>query len=258
MKFIILGSGGAIRIPKACCSCSVCTEARLKGFPYKRLGASLYMYESNILFDTPEDINEELNYHNIMSIDSIFYSHWHPDHTLGCRIIETIMSDMQYKKTINVYMPENNINIEINSNSLFNYYHSEGYCNVIKSNEPVSINSITIKKIKLLNNFVEAFLIVEGNKKVLYCPCHTMHLPYLEELHNLDLMILGKGYSSVLNQEWTNFQRDTLRIIDEFKPKRVILTHIEEIDGIGYDEYKKLERSFINLEFGYDGQIIKI
>jgi len=71
-------------------------------------------------------------------------------------------------------------------------------------------------------------------------------------------MILGKVYSNILNEEWTNFQRDTLRVIDELNPKRVILIHIEEVDGKGYDEYKKLERLFSNLEFGYDGQIIKL
>lgn len=83
MKFTILGSGGAIRIPRACCSCKVCKEARLKGFPYKRLGQSLFLHEDSILFDTPEDINEELNIHNVDEVKHIFYSHWHPDHTLG-------------------------------------------------------------------------------------------------------------------------------------------------------------------------------
>lgn len=31
MKFIMLGSGGYIRIPRACCNCKVCSEARKKG-----------------------------------------------------------------------------------------------------------------------------------------------------------------------------------------------------------------------------------
>ena len=47
MKFIMLGSGGYIRIPRACCNCKVCKEAREKGYPYKRLGQSLYEWWKN-------------------------------------------------------------------------------------------------------------------------------------------------------------------------------------------------------------------
>lgn len=52
MNVIILGSGGCVSTPRACCSCRVCTEARQKGFPYARTGCSV-----NILIDTPKDIN---------------------------------------------------------------------------------------------------------------------------------------------------------------------------------------------------------
>jgi len=47
MKFTILGSGGAVRIPKACCTCAIWKEARQKGFPYKRLGQSLFLNDNN-------------------------------------------------------------------------------------------------------------------------------------------------------------------------------------------------------------------
>ncbi len=36
MKITILGSGGCVSTPRACCNCPVCTEARQKGFPYAR------------------------------------------------------------------------------------------------------------------------------------------------------------------------------------------------------------------------------
>ena len=57
-------------------------------------------------------------------------------------------------------------------------------------------------------------------------------------------MIVSKGYSSILNDEYTNFERDTLNIINDLKPKKVIITHIEETDGIGFDDYNKLEKSY--------------
>lgn len=259
MKFTILGSGGAIRIPRACCDCSICNEARQKGYPYKRLGQSLFLHDENILFDTPEDINEELNDHKIKEVNHIFYTHWHPDHTLGCRIIESLMDGVDNKKPIDVHMPEENIEIVINkSNSIFAFYNSTGFCNVISSDREVVINLIKITKIKLLNDFAYAFLIQENDKKVLYCPCHGMHLPYEGEIYNVDLMIIGKGYSKYTHEEWTNFERDTLRIIKDLEPKQVVLTHIEESDGLGYDDYVEIEKEYDNIKFGYDGQIINI
>jgi len=259
MILTILGSGGAIRIPKACCNCPICHEARIKGFPYKRLGQSLYINDENILFDTPEDINEELNCHNINNIDYIFYSHWHPDHTLGCRVIESIMDGKENTKLpIKVHMPKGGIDITINNNSLFTYYESIRYADVIMSDDDVKVNDIKIRKIRLKNEFAYAFLIEEGERRVLYCPCHTMHLPKHEELFNVDLMIVSKGYSSILNDEYTNFERDTLNIINDLKPKKVIITHIEETDGIGFDDYKELEKSYKNIKFAYDGMIIEV
>lgn len=100
MEFTILGSGGALRIPRACCNCTICEEAREKGFPYKRLGTSLFLHDEAILFDTPVDINEELNIHKIYDVKSIFYSHWHPDHTLGCNIVEILREGCKEKKLL--------------------------------------------------------------------------------------------------------------------------------------------------------------
>src|SRR3712207_1610565 len=147
MKFKFLGTGGSIRIPRACCNCNICIEARKKGGPYKRLGQSLFLYDEAILFDTPEDINEELNTYNIPYVKNIFYSHWHPDHTLGCRIIEVLNKNKV--NLLNVFMPEENIEHFLNKkNPIFSYFEESGYCKIIKSNKPQLFNNLTILRIK--------------------------------------------------------------------------------------------------------------
>ena len=195
MNFTVLGSGGAIRIPRACCSCSVCREARIKGFPYKRLGQSLFLHEECILFDTPEDINEELNTHHISDVKRVFYSHWHPDHTLGCRIIEVLMEGRNDKAPIQVYMPPEKIELTFNkTNSLFDFYQYLGYADINNKDTDVTLGRVSIKRIRLLNNFAYAFLIEDGHKRVLYCPCHAMYLPSMDALKDVDLLIMGVGY----------------------------------------------------------------
>jgi phosphoribosyl 1,2-cyclic phosphate phosphodiesterase len=258
VRFTVLGSGGAIRIPRACCSCKVCQEARIKGFPYKRLGQSLFLHEESILFDTPEDINEELNIHGIDDVKHIFFTHWHPDHTLGCRIIETLMDSKSNKSPIVAYMPPEKIEITINKdNSIFSFYEYLGYCKV-NTDRIINFKNITIERIKLLNGFAYAYMIKEADKRVLYCPCHSMYLPISEELFNLDLIIMGFGYINYLADDITNFKRDNLPVIEKLKPKKVIFTHIEEDNKLSFDDYKELEEEYTNFIFAYDGMNIDI
>ena len=179
MKFIMLGSGGYIRIPRACCNCKVCKEAREKGYPYKRLGQSLYLEDENILFDTPEDINEELNHLKIQKVDNIIYSHWHPDHTLGYRIIETLREGKELNP-INVYMPGYDLDISLRGNKVLPFLESKEYCklNILKDN--VNIGKINIKRIPLTNGFASGFIISDGVKQIFYCPCHAISIPIIE------------------------------------------------------------------------------
>ena len=88
MKITITGSGGFRRTPRPGCHCDVCQEAREKGT--QRLGSSLFIHDENILFDTPEEIAAELENASIQKIDHLFFTHWHPDHTMGARILETM------------------------------------------------------------------------------------------------------------------------------------------------------------------------
>jgi phosphoribosyl 1,2-cyclic phosphate phosphodiesterase len=85
-----------------------------------------------------------------------------------------------------------------------------------------------------------------------------MHLPIIDELYNVDLIIMGLGYMNTTEDDLTNFQRDNLRIINDLKPKNVLFTHIEELDGLNFDDYKSLEQKYNNLEFAYDGMNIHI
>jgi phosphoribosyl 1,2-cyclic phosphate phosphodiesterase len=51
----ILGSGGAVTIPRPGCGCRVCVEAREKGVPYARTGPSVFVHGPDVLIDTPEE-----------------------------------------------------------------------------------------------------------------------------------------------------------------------------------------------------------
>lgn len=255
MRFKILGSGGVQQIPRPCCTCKICTEAKAKGFPYKRLTQSLFLHDINAIFDTPECICEELNIYAIPSVSNIFYTHFHPDHTLGCRVIEALRSEKNLDK-INVFMPPEGIRISINTfDSFIDYYVKQGYCNIIKATE-VIINNIRITPIRLDNQFAYSYLIEENGKRLFYCPCHAKYIPYnIKELENVDIMLLGLGHFRFINNETTNFKLDIIPLIEKYKPKLSVFTHIEETDEKSFDDYKKLEKYYskYNILFAYDG-----
>ena len=90
MKFIIIGSGGCVCLPKPLCQCRICIEARQKGGRCKRYGCALYLEDASLLVDTPEDIAHALNAADIRTVESILYTHRDPDHTMGMRIFEQL------------------------------------------------------------------------------------------------------------------------------------------------------------------------
>lgn len=190
MKLIILGSGASQPPPRPCCDCRVCKEAREKSKPpYYRTGSSMIIEDLGVLFDTPEDIRFQLNREKIKKIDCVFYTHWHPDHTIGVRVFEHICWDYKTNKperTIKVYIPEG-IYEDLKAHSLsemFDYFEKIGVIKIkrINENDKIRINDVTIQPHKLAEKNTWCYSISCKNKKALYAPCDIMRFPIKPEL----------------------------------------------------------------------------
>lgn len=267
MKIKVLGSGGAFRIPRAGCNCKICKEARKKKGRYERLGQSIYI--NSILFDTPEDINEELNKSKIDKVDYIFFTHWHPDHTNGYRIVEVLRNNRfssKLKKPIIIYMTRKQIkDFKKYVPGLF-YYKKIGFIKIIENDKEIKINNLLIKPFSV-NNFMYGYILIQNGKKVVYCPCHSKFIKKDKELLNSDLLLINCGifedklkYSNKLPDKFreNTLFSDNLKLIKELKPRKTILLHIEEQWQRSYDDYCKLEKRYKDLRFAYDGMEIVI
>ena len=276
MNVIILGSGGCVSTPRACCNCRVCTEARLKGFPYARTGCSLFIEEANILIDTPEDINASLNNADIQKVEHILYSHCDPDHTMGMRVIEQLNMDWLAaslgKKT--------DYPIEVASlpavledikkqgtkfGSAIEYYEAKGlvYTREIRTLKAGSILTELVPVNE--QEHVAVFVISSNGKKIIYAPCDVKPFPESEKFQDADVLIIGntivgdvlkdgfvlKEDNSLRNELFTLDEIDSIR--KQYKIKKVIITHLEEDWGKSYDDYKELERELNPIHFAYDG-----
>lgn len=281
MNVIILGSGGCVSTPRACCNCRVCTEARLKGFPYARTGCSLFIEEANILIDTPEDINASLNNADIQKVEHILYSHCDPDHTMGMRVIEQLNMDWLAaslgKKT--------DYPIEVASlpavledikkqgtkfGSAIEYYEAKGlvYTREIRTLKAGSILTELVPVNE--QEHVAVFVISSNGKKIIYAPCDVKPFPESEKFQDADVLIIGntivgdvlkdgfvlKEDNSLRNELFTLDEIDSIR--KQYKIKKVIITHLEEDWGKSYDDYRELERELDSVYFAYDGLKIQL
>ncbi|MGL5380734.1 MBL fold metallo-hydrolase [Clostridium sp.] len=283
MIFKILGSGGCTSIPKPTCQCNICSEARLKGEPYKRSSCCLYVKDLKLLIDTPEDVNYQINRDNITEIENIFYSHWDPDHTLGIRLLEQLrLNWIDYFRGIKCSRPINIIglpeviddiyNIKNKYGSYLDYYKSHNLCLVNKTNKTI-IKNIDISLVPIISNIVStSFVFKYNNKKVIYAPCDNKPFPNNSLFNNADLLIMGgfiptENFNHSIKIPLGNDIYTAMFTIDEiihikesFNIKTVVLTHLEENWGLSYDDYKKMEVSLKmhNILFSYDGMEIEI
>lgn len=281
MNVIILGSGGCVGTPRACCSCHVCTQARQKGFPYARTGCSLFIEDVNVLIDTPEDINASLNNSDIQKVEHILYSHCDPDHTMGMRVIEQLkmdwLADSLGKK------PDNPIEIAslpailedikkqgTKYGSVIEYYEARGLvytkeiCTFKKDN--ILIEAVPVDE----QEHVAIFIISSNNKTIIYAPCDVKPFPKSEKFQYADVLIIGNTIVGdilkdgfVLNEDnplrkelFSLEEIDTIR--KQYGIKEVIITHLEEDWGKSFDDYKKLEKKLNRIHFAYDGLKIQI
>ena len=93
VRVTVLGSGGALVTPRPGCPCRVCVSAR-RSPGEARGGPSVYVHDAHVLIDAPEDVVWSLNRVGIRRVDHLFITHWHPDHSAGLRVLETLTWDL--------------------------------------------------------------------------------------------------------------------------------------------------------------------
>ena len=108
MERVFLGTAVAETTPNVGCLCLVCQEARRKGGRFVRNGPSLFLAGESVLFDTPEDIDKSLEREGIHEVRHLVYTHWHPDHTAGRRVLERTNIDWldpKARRMTHVWLP---------------------------------------------------------------------------------------------------------------------------------------------------------
>jgi len=268
MELIILGSGGATPTPKPFCQCLACKKARKFGEPYKRNSSSLFIKDINAVIDCGEDIADSLNRRNIKTIDRLFITHWHPDHAFGLRPILQANFDFlknKYEHPIDIYIPKKSYEILIEKFAAIDYFinvQKAGTLHLVDGGDKFKIGDVNVSVIgyKGKGSDTCAYLIEQNNKKALYSPCDTISFERYKDFQDLDVLITECGAFSYVPDE-ISF-KDMIYRLREIKPKKTIITHIEEIElntwGEKYFNDTKKQYPDIKFDYAYDGMKIKL
>ena len=273
-------------IPRPLCDCRICVEARELGIPYARNNPSLFVHGPDVLIDTPGEISNQLNRSTVEQIAACFYSHWHPDHTMGRHVFSLLNADFrvwpyQPLRTTPLYLPQQ---VAADTREFLGIWdhlkYLEQHEQVIEirelaDEEIVEIGGVRIRPLRLAQDFVYAFLFEDGDKRLLVVMDELDGWDPPEEARGVDLAVVPKGLAELnpltgernmpaehpaLEVEAT-FE-ETLEIVQKLDAGRVVMTHIEESDGLGHDDLAVLEDRLradgLNITFAFDTQIIEV
>jgi len=287
MDITVLGSGGNTPTPMPTCDCRVCVEARAEGVPYARRGNSLFVHDANLLVDTPELVWHSLNREDIETVESIFLSHFHADHTLGLRTVQPLgMEALPVTDFLGdpptLLMSPVTYGRAIEENEVFE--HLAGTWTDIEILDDG--DSRTVGNLELTHrsapiheggeNAISTLLLEDGSKTAFLSPDENRHLD-LDCLPDLDLWVKEAGYfvetpdgERIVTAE---AERDALAAemafeeslaqVRQVRPGRTVFTELEELYRRSYDDYRALERDLteqegLDLAFAYDGMELSV
>jgi phosphoribosyl 1,2-cyclic phosphate phosphodiesterase len=274
-------------MPRPGCRCRVCAEARERGVPYARTGPSVFVHGPDVLFDTPEESKLQLDRAGIGEIAACFYSHWHPDHTLGRRVFETRNGDFRgwppdQKRSLvtDVYLPEQvaaDFRRWLGGMAHLEFMESRGWIkvHVLEDGEVVAIGDTEIRPFRLAEDYVYAFELRSGDHRLLLAMDELNGWSPPAEIVGCDLAVLPMGICEldVLTGERRIDERhpilvyeatfeETMGIVDALGARRVVLSHVEEMDGLSYDDLLGVEAAQRargrEVTFAYDGLALDV
>lgn len=273
MKLKIVGSGGMSIIPSSFCKCPICEEARRRGGRYERLGPSLYIEDIKMLIDTPEDIAVACNRQKISEVKHLSISHSDPDHIRGLRVVEKISCDFIKEKSnpIKFYaLPEVIEDINNMNQGWLKYYSDILNCIDVNKTEHITIDNINIDLINNNNNRnITFYVIKENKKKVIYACCNPKPFRHNNLYYDADVLIISLVSDDGILNDGSELKDSKLKdeiftlneiekIKNDYRIKKIIITHIDEIWGKSYGYYNELEKKLDNIYFAYDGMEIEV
>ncbi|NWK83271.1 metal-dependent hydrolase [Staphylococcus sp. GSSP0090] len=276
MKIEFLGTAGGV--PSLYKSHSQHSQAIL------RTGPAIYIHDLQLLIDTSEDIYYQLRRSQIYDIKYGIYSHWHPDHTMGIRVWETLNFDfinkVPHSKKSKIILTEQHVN---DFKKYFGHWDHLNYLcelgviekEIIPNNGQIKIGKTTIEWIQLEEAIAFGFYITTPTMRILIIPDEMKGYHPIEKLKHVDVAILPFGSNEVnpVTEEriHENGMLETLgemtfeesaAIAREINATHTYFTHIEATESLNETHIEILEQKLkdegLSATIAYDGLQITV
>ena len=240
MKFIILGCGSSMGVPRPDGYFGNCDPKNLKNYR-TRCSALIMSKTENILIDTSPDLRHQLLRHDIKKIDKVFYSHMHADQTHGINDLRSFFINKH--KQINVFADYATSKYLKQSFSYCFKSYSKEYPATLKLNRINNKMYINNKKIKIPIKSIS----VDHGKVKSTCFIIDKKLAYISDISDIsvkDFRYFNKLKYLIIDCLWYNFHpshfnlEKSLFFIKKFNPSKAILTNLSPV--LDYDVLKKL------------------
>ncbi|MGC4105146.1 MAG: MBL fold metallo-hydrolase [Thermomicrobiales bacterium] len=250
-------SGQRRRPPAAHARQHACRQPRANGIPDARTGPSVFLHGPDILFDTPEESRIQLLRAGITRVNACFYSHWHPDHTMGRRVFEALGYSEDRERTVrhttDVYLPQQVAEDAHTRLALWDhlaFMETQGYVRIhtVPDGESVRIGDVTVTPFRVAEDYVYAFLIESTGTRLLMAmdelvgwtppalgPLDLAYLPIgIFEFHPRTEERRIPADHPLLQTEATF--ADTIAIARQLDAREIVLGHIEAPDGFSHED----------------------
>ena len=255
VKFIILGSGSSMGVPRADGYSGNCNLNNKKNFR-TRCSALIKFNDSNILIDTSPDLRSQLLKNKIKSIDKVFYTHLHADQTHGINDLRPFY--LINKKQIPVFADDKTTRY-LNSTFKYCFKSSYGYPSTLElkilKNKHIfknKNNQIMIESIPTEHGKIESICYLINRKLAYASDISLFYKKDYKKLTKLDYLIVDclwyRNHSAHFNLD------QVLDLVKILLPKKTILTNMHS--DLDYDKIKKKLPK--NIVPGYDGMTINL
>ena len=255
VKFIILGCGSSLGVPRADGTWGKCNPKEKKNYR-TRCSALIKSNSKNILIDTSPDLRHQLIKNNITNIDNVIFTHKHGDQMHGINDLRIFF--LKNSKKVPVYA-DNETSKYLNNNFSYCFNDTPGYKAIlelhnIKKNfsfldkgNLISIKSIPVQHGKIKS---QSFII---NKKCAYMSdANKIFKKDLKFFNNLKYFIVD---CLRINKHPSHFNLDDVIKLSNFlKPKKTILTNLNFELDYNYLK-KKLPKNIVP---AFDGMSLNI
>ena len=252
MKIIFLGTGTSDGVPMIGCKCNVC-KSRDKRDKRTRASVLIQHKNKNYIIDTSLDFREQMLREKVDSLEAVFYTHHHADHSSG--IVDLRSLNFIMHRHIDCYGNKDTMEVlEDKYNYIFNPVQIGGgipdlVFHIIE--KPIKFDDITVTPIPVKHGILN-ILGYRFNNFTYITDASSISDESLKLIKGSEILVLNglryRPHSTHLSLQ------ESVNIADMIKAKKTFFTHLTH-DVLHKNLDKELPK---NMYGAYDGLTLEI